>query len=148
MFNHVWSVICQNSSVDEKSNTVSLFGCIENIGVDIVKDKNKNITDKINIPIQFDVVSYWTIEDSTKKNNLFFKVELFKPNGESLFYKEETIFTEIGWSRIRNIAKFSGLELEINDSGRYNFKIFQKENRNDDFVVVAVLPVDININIK
>lgn len=144
MFNHIWSVICQNSSVDEGSNTVNLFGCIENIGVDI----NKNVNNKISIPIQFDIVSYWTLDDGTKKNSLILKIEMIKPNGELSFQKEENIFTQPGWSRIRNIAKFSGLELGINDSGRYTFRVSQKEKRNGDFVVVANLPVDININIK
>jgi len=146
MFNHIWSVICQNSSVDERSNTVNLFGCIENIGVDI--DKNKNTNNKISIPIQFDIVSYWTLDDSTKKNSLILKIEMIKPNGESSFQKEENIFTQAGWGRIRNIAKFSGLELETTNNGRYIFRISQKEKKNDDFMIVANLPVDIKINIK
>jgi hypothetical protein len=146
MFNHIWSVICQNSSVDERSNTVNLFGCIENIGVDI--DKNKNINNKISIPIQFDIVSYWTLDDSAKKNSLILKIEMIKPNGDVSFQKEENIFTEAGWGRIRNIAKFSGLELETTNNGRYIFRISQKEKKNDDFMIVANLPVDIKINIK
>jgi len=145
MFNHIWSVICQNSSIDSQSNTVSLFNCIENIGIDIEKNKS---ADKINIPIQFDIVSCWTIEDDTKKNDFVVKIEMIKPDGKTAFQKEENIFTEVGWKRVRNIVKLSGLELGINDSGRYMFKISQKEKRGGDFILVASLPIDIKINIK
>lgn len=146
MFKHVWSVICQSSLVDKQNNSISLLGCIENI--EIVVDKSKNVGNKIVFPIQFDIINYWTIDDSTKKNSFTMRIEMIKPNGESAFQKEQNIFTEIGWSRVRNIAKFSGLELGINDNGRYVFKISQKENRKDDFVVIASLPVDIKINLR
>lgn len=146
MFNHVWSVICQNSLVDNQNNSISLFGCIENLGVDIIKNKNKG--DKIVLPIQFDIVSCWTIDDNTKKNSFILRIEIIKPNGEAAFQKEQNISTEVGWSRVRNITKFSGLKLGINDSGRYIFRISQKEDRKNDFVVIANLPVDIKINLK
>jgi len=135
MFNHIWSVICQSSSIDKENNSINLFGCIENINVKR-KDTDNNI-----LPINFNIVSCWIINNPNKKNNLIFKITIVDPSGQVIFEKDQEIITEVGWQRIRNIAKFSGLK--INNSGRYLFKISQKEN---DFKVVATLPVDINID--
>jgi hypothetical protein len=135
MFNHIWSIICQSSSIDKENNSINLFGCIENINVKR-KDTNNNI-----LPINFNIVSCWIINNPNKKNDLIFKITIVDPSGQVIFEKDQEIITEVGWQRIRNIAKFSGLK--INNSGRYLFKISQKEN---DFKVVATLPVDINID--
>jgi len=146
MFNHIWSVICQNSSVDSQNNTISLFNCLENINIEV--SKTKNAVDKIMLPIQFDLVSYWTIDNSKEKKSFVSKVEVIKPNGEIMVTKENVIVAEAGWDKIRNIGKFSGLELGINDSGRYIIRVSQKENNTDNFIAIANLPFDIKINIK
>ena len=135
MFNHIWSVICQSSSIDKQNNSINLFSCIENINV-----KRKEINNNI-LPINFNLVSCWIINNPNEKNNLIFKISIVDPDGQVILEKDQEIITEVGWQRIRNIAKFSGLK--INNSGRYLFKISQKEN---DFKVVATLPVDINID--
>ncbi|MDD5639659.1 MAG: hypothetical protein PHR47_02535 [Candidatus Pacebacteria bacterium] len=146
MFNHIWSIICQNSSVDSQSNTISLFNCLENINVEI--SKSKDIADKIMLPIQFDVVSYWTIDDNKEEKSFTLKMEVIKPNGEVVIIKENAVFAKAGWDKIRNIVKFSGLELGINDSGRYIIRLSQKEKDSDGFIGIANLPLDIKINLN
>ncbi len=132
MFNHIWSVICQSSSIDRQNNSISLFNCIESINV---KGEKTDI-----LPINFNIVSCWTIDHPEKKNNLVFRIEIIDPEGKIIFKKDQEINTEIGWQRVRNVAEFSGLK--INNPGRYLFKISQKET---DFKVVATLPVDVDI---
>ena len=133
MLNHVWSVICQSSSIDKQNNSISLFNCIESINI----EKNKTSI----LPISFNIVNYWIIDNPKKKNNLVFRIEIVDPEEKIIFKKDQEINTEIGWQRVRSVAKFSGLK--INGPGRYFFRISQKEI---DFKVVATLPVDININ--
>lgn len=59
MLNHVWSVICQSSSIDKQNNSISLFNCIESINI----EKNKTSI----LPISFNIVNYWIIDNPKKR---------------------------------------------------------------------------------
>lgn len=143
MFNHVWSVICQSSSVDNESNLISLFNCLENITVNI--DNKESISSKILIPVSFDLVSYWVIDDVKEEKDLKVKFEVVKPNEEVLITKEDIIKVDGKWNKMRNITKFSGLALDCNDSGRYVVKVYQKEEKEKEFKLVSSVPFDIKI---
>ena len=71
MINHIWSVLCQRSVIDSKSNNISLIDIFEklevNLSVPVSEGKNK--VKKINVPVNYEIVSLWTYdkEDQGKK---------------------------------------------------------------------------------
>ena len=66
---HIWSILCQNSTIDGDTNSLSIFNCFEQLNVDI--DKSKMPQDKkVVLPIGFDLVSLW-IDDNTTKERPF-----------------------------------------------------------------------------
>ena len=55
---HVWSIICQQSSIDFENNLLSLYGCIEELNLVVDKDKILQ-NEKMIIPAKFQLVSFW-----------------------------------------------------------------------------------------
>jgi hypothetical protein len=140
---HVWSVICQKSSIDFENNFISLFDCIEEMSLVIDKDKAPH-DGKIVIPAEFQLVSFWSIEDSSRDNNLVIKVDLVDPQGSVLNNFSSSFVVKSGLARFRNRANIQGLP--ITTEGRYYFKVWQKDEAKENFKLVAELPIDIKIN--
>lgn len=142
---HIWSVLCQKSSIDFETNLLSLFDCIEELSLKI--DKNKAPKgDKLVIPIEFQLVSFWVIEDSSKDNILDIKVELLDPDRKSLNHFESNFSIKKGVSRFRNRANIQGLS--VTKSGRYSFNVMQKKEGEKDYKIVSEIPIDIKITFK
>jgi len=140
---NIWSIICQRSSIDEKSNLLSLFNCIEQMSLLIDKEqlsKNK----KNVIPVDFQLVSLWTIEDPSKENITEIKNEFVDPDNKVLntFYNKFKI--KRGALRFRNRTNIQGLP--ITKEGRYYYRIWQKKK--NKFELISELPLDINISYK
>lgn len=139
---HIWSIICQNYSVDSKTNLLSIFNCVEELKIEIKKDQMPKI-DPLVIPISFQMVSFWTIEDTNQKNVLDIKLEIIDPNGKLLNNFNKSFDIANGTLRFRNIINIQNIK--ITKEGRYMIKVFSKENDKKGFRVVAELPLDIKI---
>ena len=48
---HIWSILCQNSSIDDKTKLLSIFSCIEELGVTIDKAKGEPLAGRVFGPI-------------------------------------------------------------------------------------------------
>ncbi len=46
---HIWTVLCQNSSVDSSTNLLSIFNCLDELTVEIDRSKAPKI-DELIIP--------------------------------------------------------------------------------------------------
>jgi hypothetical protein len=143
---HIWSILCQDLVIDSKTGLLSLFKCVE--GITFVADKSKKpIDSKSSFKVNLNLVSFWSVED-TKKDNVFkLKVELLDPAGKvpmPNFEKEITV--KKGKLRFRNFIVIP--RLSITKSGKYYFKIWKKESRDNSFKLIAELPVDIKIVYK
>ena len=141
---HIWSVICQSSSIDFEKNLVSLFNCLEEISVVIDKSKAPD-NKKIFIPTEFQLVSFWTVEDTSKENSIEMKGELVSPEGEILNSFNNNFKVKSGIPRFRNRTNISGLPVTV--EGRYFLKVWQKVN-DGDMEQVAEVPLDVRVNYK
>lgn len=140
---YVWSIICEKSSVDFESNLLSMFNCVEEMKVVIDKTKMPK-NGKLVVPANFQIVSFWSIEDSNKENSDEIKGEIIDPKGILLNEFKNTLKAEKGKKRLRHKVNVQGMPLT--ESGRYYFRISQKKN--DKFEVVGELPLDIDISYK
>ncbi len=140
---HIWTVLCEKSSIDFESNSLSMFNCIEEI--QLVVDKNKiSFKDKLVIPVNLQIVSYWSVQDFSKNNTLEIKGELVDPE-EVVINSYENLFpVKKGIKRFRNRTNVAGIP--ITKSGRYYFNILQKQN--NKYIPVAEIPLDVDLSFK
>jgi hypothetical protein len=142
---HVWSILCEKSSIDMESNLLSLFSCLEEISVVLDKDKVQNSNKKMIIPANFQLVSFWSIEDEQKDNILKTKVELVSPDGEVLNQFSNSFQVKAGTRRFRNRANIQGVP--VIGEGRHFLKVWQEKD-GENYSLVAELPLDIKISYK
>lgn len=140
---HIWSIICQRSSIDFETNSLSLFNCVEEINVVIDKTKLAQ-NDKIVIPVEFQLVSFWSVKDAEKDNNLKIKGELVDSKNKVLNSFENSFNIKKGIKRFRNRTNIKGLTLT--EAGRYYIKVWQWTEKVGKFEVVAELPLDVKLS--
>ncbi len=140
---NVWSIICNNSSIDSQTNLLSLFNCIEEMKLEIDKSKMPK-SDKIIIPVNLQLISFWTIDDFLKENTSDIKLELIDPTGKILNEFFNTLKSKKGDKRLRSITNIQGIQ--ITESGRYFYRILQKKK--NKFEMVSETPLDIDISFK
>ncbi|MDP2656350.1 MAG: hypothetical protein Q8P11_02185 [bacterium] len=135
---HIWSVLCQKTIIDGNSNLLSIIDCVEEINFTI-----KNATgDKIVIPIEFQIINFWTTEKDDSILNL--KIDLIDPDKNIINDLSSTFDINKGAMRYRSITKIQGMP--ITKTGRYTFRISTQSNEKDIYNVISELPLDIKIN--
>ena len=137
---HVWSILCANSSVDQKTNTISLFNVLEQINIEkkalnVAKGAQKNLVATIN----FQLVSLWKKEVEQKKFKIEQKVEVVDSYGKILASASMPLEVPEAQKRMRVINNFNGLP--ISTTGEYLFKIFFKEEASGKFIEQAAVPL-------
>lgn len=142
---HIWTILCQNSSVDSSTNLLSIFNCLDELTLEIDRSKAPK-TDELIIPLGAQLISLWTIEDRNKDNVLETRVEILDPNGSSLGKFDKKIDVEKDILRFRTIMNIQ--QIKITKEGRYVVKIQQKKEGEKDFSTVSELPLDIKIIYK
>lgn len=140
---HIWSIICEKSSIDFETNLLSIFSCLEELKL-VIDETQLSKTEKLIIPVNFQIVSFWSIEDSSRDSSLEIKGELVDPQGTVLNEFQNTLQVKAGVKRFRNRTNIQGLP--VTKSGRYYFKISQKKE--SKFKLVAELPLDIDLSYK
>jgi len=140
---HVWSIICEKSSVDSKTNLLSLFNCIEEVRLEIDKSKMPKNNELI-IPASLQLISLWLIEDNAKENSLETKIEFVDPRGKILNEFTHILKAKKGEKRLRSIANISGIPISV--GGRYYYKVSQKKN--NKFEIVFELSLDVDLSYK
>lgn len=140
---NIWSIICEKSSIDAQTNLISLFNCVEEIQLTIDKEKMPK-SDKLVIPFSLQLISFWTIEDSSKDNLAEIKIDLVDPSGKILNEFPVILKAKKGEKRLRSITNMQGIQ--ITEGGRYYYKILQK--RGAKFEVASETPLEINLSYK
>lgn len=145
MIKHIWSVLCQKSSVDQQSNNVSLFDVFEALEVGIKPATNIKTSDnpEFNIPIQYQIVSLWTINDA-KNNEGEVRITLINPDGKEKILVSSDLRFLADKRRLRSINQIQGLP--VNKSGDYHFIVELKQE--EKFQKVADLPLEVKLNIN
>lgn len=141
---HIWTVLCQNTSIDVESNLLSLFNCVEEMALSI--DKTKVGDGKLVVPVKLQLVSFWTINGSNQAHVLNVEGELIDPKGQILnkFNNIFNIKKEV--KRFRNRTNIDGLP--VTEPGEYTFRIKYKPENESKYQVVAEIPLNINISYK
>lgn len=151
-YKHIWSVLCQSSSIDRDSNRLSILNTLEEIKIkqiDDTGDGDKRVgpqqtsKEPVGVPIEFEIVSMLERLDDKEKGDLTkeAEVELIDPQGGSLLKKGFEMTFRKGSKRLRYRIRMDGLK--VTTSGTYNFYLRIKDAKNSPFTEVAELPLDI-----
>ena len=139
---HIWSILCQNSSIDDATKLLSIFSCIEELGLTV--DKNKSPKDgNLVLPINFQLISFWTLEGQQEKKSINVKVEMIDPSEELLGTFNKSFDIPDAAPRFRSITNINGIK--VTKGGRYIIRVSQKEAGEKKFRIVSELPLDVKI---
>jgi len=149
----IWSILCQESSIDANTNNVSLFKVLEEIKfelkieeLDKIKDNPKfDPTKPIILPFILQLVILW--KNLSEEPNLKFpvKILLTDPNKKNIQEISHNFEFQKGKERLRSVIKINGIPLT--KSGEYVYSIFTKQN-SDGFKEVGSIPLKITIDLK
>jgi len=135
---HIWSILCSNSTLDKDSNNLSLFNLIEQLNVNTKEDLKSGKA--FNIPIALEFVSRF------KKNivgalNLEVELKIIDPESKTIgtFTKEIDFRKELRNFRLRN--RFEGFRVTV--PGTYYFEIGIRDKKTDPFTVVCRSPLEV-----
>lgn len=149
-YRHIWSILCESSSVDRETNRLSLLNILEEIALkrpdnqkDIKKNKLFSSQEPIGVPLNFQIVSMLERLDDKEKGPFTKEAELefVDPQGKSLLKKSFELNFLQGFKRLRHIINMNGLY--ITTVGTYNFYFRIRESKNNPLEEVVKLPLDI-----
>ena len=118
---HIWSVLCKESIINQDDNVISLIGILEDINSTITPLKaDTPRPEKVTIPFNFEVVSYWT-KDSTEEVKILIKTTMIDPEGKELANDIKELVFPANTKRLRSRLKVQGLS--VTNSGDYSVRI-------------------------
>lgn len=153
-YKHIWSILCQSTSIDRDSNRLSILNIIEEVtvqklnNVGIPVDQKRliqagSIKAPSIVPLEFEIMSLFERLDDKDSNILTKKaqLELTDPLNKSLLTQIIEINFPKGFKRLRYRIKINGLP--ITTAGAYRFIIRIQESEDLRFTQITEIPLDI-----
>jgi|SRR3989344_7063953 len=146
MLSHIWSLLCNKSLIDTDTNNISIIDVFERVDVNAkIALKNKQ-TLRVNIPVHFELVSFWFREKNNQVIKADVKVDFLNPTKEKIKTFSYKIEIPNNLKRLRSRLKINGLTLYT--SGDYFFKIKVKEEGQKNYRIVAEIPLEVNLQLE
>jgi hypothetical protein len=139
MVRHIWSVVCQSSTIDQDDNSLSINNVLDTINIRL--DEGKQKSTKFVIPLNFEVVSLLSNVKSEQETRVEIKVVILNPNMDKLGDFTTPIIIPSGKKRMRSRIKMSGLP--IKGQGDYVVLVSIKTEEDKEFKNVADLPFEV-----
>lgn len=142
VYRHIWSILCQSSSVDRETNRLSLLNILEEISI----KKDKASEGKFFLPLEFEIVSFLERLDDNRKGDIIQEAEMgiTDPSGGVLLKRPFELLFRKGFKRLRNRLKMNGLI--ITTAGIYTFFIRVRGHKGGAFQVIAEIPLAVKIS--
>lgn len=144
MMNHLWSLLCKKAIVDVQTNSLSLFGVLEQATITITS--KKELKEISVIPMDFDLASFWVDEDgrADKQRDIQMLIEISGPDKKKTELSKQKIEVKKGIKRMRTFNHFDGIKFR--GPGIYKFVIKHKVGGN--YRTVAEVPLEVIVQIK
>lgn len=146
MIKHIWSVLSRRAIVDSQTNNLTISDILEELKVDIkVEQKDADSLKKINVPLEFEVVSLWKKEGEGNQHlEADSTIEVISPEGKQMTTFSQIVNMTPGMRRLRTMMRVMGFVVET--EGEYIFKINIREKGNKMYKTVAELPLEVHLN--
>ncbi len=147
---HVWSVLCRASSIDPKTNNISLSNIIERVTlrrdpklVQYDGGLSSEIKPDVVIGIPLEIVSLWRRDVSGTELKADVAIDLFGPEGEIVNTFPYNFEMKNEHRRIRTRLLFG--EIHTKGGGDHFLVVKIKEEGEKDFRPVAHIPLEVVI---
>jgi len=142
---HIWTVLCGSSTIDNDTNQLSLFNILE--GIDITPPTNIPEDIKLEaIPLTISIISMIWRSDSELEEKGSLRIRVQSPDGKLVELDREPII-EINLTgkirRFRSRARFQGMPYM--GSGIYRFIIQIQSDSDSRWKTVSKVPLEINL---
>lgn len=142
MIKHIWSVLCHESTIDEKTNNISLRDAYEVLEFNLTTaDKKYDTSQPVIGPLDFEVASLFYRDKTTGEENLTAYVRVLDPKSVELGEFESKIQFSDGLNRVRSRVKFNSMALTT--SGTYVVQVRLKKQEGKE--IAAAIPLDIKV---
>jgi hypothetical protein len=139
MINHVWSVVCERSSIDQDTNLISINDVVENINIpdEVEDDKIKGLVSFKNEVIS----SYYRVGDADSVERATQLIVVIAPDGKEIARNTfDIVFTK---GIVRHRCRIKGAGVPVVGLGVHLFEVRLKRDIDEDFQTVARIPVTI-----
>lgn len=146
MANHIWTVLCETSSVDSETNNISLFKCLEQVEFSIVVEGQNDQEAPSSLPIRMELVSLWQRSEHEADNSeSLIRIQLKTPGGRRLKPFEAT--TKFG-SHMRWRYRLRITSIPHDGQGAYWFHVQQKNTNTGRWKTVSRVPLEVRVKIR
>ena len=151
--NVLWALLCRSASVDQSSNTLSLFNLLEEFTLSKTPIQNStqlptnviNFPQKTKIKENFSFVIQLQRKGNQNLNSFESKVrvEIIDPSGEVLSKDDIPMIFEQGKAKMRMIINFG--EMLLTKSGNYKYQVSLPVLKGDKFEKQAESNLEVRI---
>lgn len=141
---HIWSVLCRNTQIDIDTNNLSINNVFEQLVATVDQKSLGKFPETIDLPLEYEVVSFWVKENSMKKIKAEIMLDIVDPQEKIL--KSFTQIVEIPETTKRVRTRFRIQGLGLTTSGIYEFIVKIKEENSKEFRIVSEVPLEVNLN--
>ena len=135
MISHIWSVLCENSILDQDTKLISMINVLEELTI-----PDDPAPDKV-LQAVVSLVTLWARSDINVPSQGFARYAFTSPSGKVLESLEQSVdLTK--YERLRSRGRFAGLKLP--EIGQYFFNIEFRENEQTEWIRVAAVPLKVN----
>lgn len=136
---HLWSILCTNSSVDQNTNNVSLFSIIE----EVVFATDGPLKSEAIIPFSCDLVTLWKKSNEGDQVDTEGLVEVMDPKGNATGTFKYLIDIKKEHKRLRSILKIKGFKVTV--PGNYIFRVKYRSDDKSDFILAGEIPLYVQL---
>ncbi|MFC1622788.1 hypothetical protein ACFL16_00140 [Patescibacteria group bacterium] len=138
---HIWSVLCRKSIIDSETNLLSMLDSFEELTVDLAKNYKG---ESINIPLEFELVSYWVTEKQEGPESQKVLIELKNPQNEVIKKFDQLIKLKKNNQRLRACLRIKGIGLT--GEGKYVIQVKHKGEKSKNYKKVSEIPFYVKFN--
>jgi hypothetical protein len=135
VIDHVWTVVCLNSVIDQESNNISLLNVIEQLTIHGEPSPDRALPSSLEVVT---LVSRHSLADTATGNA---RIEFVSPSGEVLLHSDHAVDLE-EYIRFRWRWRIQGLP--VRRSGRHLFRVFLQQADGSEWEQVSEVPLQVN----
>lgn len=145
---HIWSVLCKESVINQDDNLISIHGVLEELNVSLMpmNSLSNKLPNKISIPMNYEVVSFWFKDKKTESVKAEVEYKLIDPENKELVKTIQNIEIPESIRRFRSRMKISGMP--VTKEGDYVLRVSIKEQNSKKFETISELPLEIKIKVE
>lgn len=137
MIDHVWTVLCSRSVIDQDSNNITLFEVLEQLTI----TGPPLVTGEVGVvPIACELVTLWSRTRDNQASRGYGRAVLLSPS-ETVIREQEYDIDLTVHARTRHRVRLHGLPIQ--EAGRYRFRVDVRDEGEREWRTVASVPLEV-----